>query len=137
MKPRARRTALIEASVPELTKRTFSIEGTASMMTSANWLSISVGAPETGAATQRVGNGCLNARVPVPQDQRPPRADVIEVAVAIDVKEIGTFASVNEQRLAANRSKGAPDYSPHRESIAWRVRRQRGCERSVVSWSNP
>ena len=43
--PRARRIALIEASVPELTIRTISIDGTASMISSARSTSASVGAP--------------------------------------------------------------------------------------------
>jgi hypothetical protein len=45
VKPRASRTALIAASVPELTIRTFSMLGTASMISSASRLSASVGAP--------------------------------------------------------------------------------------------
>jgi hypothetical protein len=43
---RARRTALIAASVPELTRRTFSIDGTASTISSASSTSRSVGAPK-------------------------------------------------------------------------------------------
>ena len=50
--PRARRIALIVASVPEETQRTASIEGTASVSTSARRTSPSVGAPnEDPAAT--------------------------------------------------------------------------------------
>jgi len=43
--PRATRTALITASVPELTRRTFSAEGTADTIISANRTSASVLAP--------------------------------------------------------------------------------------------
>ena len=43
--PRASRTALMAASVPELTILTFSILGTASIICSASPLSASVGAP--------------------------------------------------------------------------------------------
>ena len=46
VKPRARRMALIDASVPELTMRTISMDGTAAMMSSANAVSASVGAPK-------------------------------------------------------------------------------------------
>ena len=46
MNPRASRRALIVASVPELTSRTLSIEGTARMISSASSLSASVGAPK-------------------------------------------------------------------------------------------
>ena len=43
---RARRNALMVASVPELTKRTISTEGTISMTISANSTSRRVGAPK-------------------------------------------------------------------------------------------
>ena len=43
--PRATRMALMVASVPLLTRRTRSMLGTAAMMSSAKWDSISVGAP--------------------------------------------------------------------------------------------
>jgi hypothetical protein len=45
-KPRASRIALIAASVPEETSRTFSTEGTASTISAANSTSASVGAPK-------------------------------------------------------------------------------------------
>ncbi|CKU80838.1 Uncharacterised protein [Mycobacterium tuberculosis] len=43
--PRARRSALMAASVPELTRRTISIDGTSARMASASSISRSVGAP--------------------------------------------------------------------------------------------
>ena len=46
MKPRATRMALIVASVPELTMRTSSIDGTSSMIFLATTVSSSVGAPK-------------------------------------------------------------------------------------------
>ncbi len=45
-KPRASRSALITASVPEETRRTFSTEGTASTISAASSTSASVGAPK-------------------------------------------------------------------------------------------
>ena len=45
VKPRASRTALIAASVPEETRRTISTDGTASTISSASSTSASVGAP--------------------------------------------------------------------------------------------
>ncbi len=45
MAARARRTALIAASVPDETNRTFSIEGTAFATRSASSISAFVGAP--------------------------------------------------------------------------------------------
>jgi hypothetical protein len=44
--PRARRSALIVASVPDDTARTFSIDGTAARTASANSTSSAVGAPK-------------------------------------------------------------------------------------------
>ena len=46
MKPRARRIALIVASVPLETKRTISTDGTASTTSSASSVSSSLGAPK-------------------------------------------------------------------------------------------
>ena len=45
VKPRASRIALIAASVPDETSRTFSIDGTASTISAASSTSASVGAP--------------------------------------------------------------------------------------------
>ena len=45
MAPRARRMALIAASVPDETRRTISIEGTARVIRSAISTSFAVGAP--------------------------------------------------------------------------------------------
>ncbi len=60
--PRASRTALIVASVPELTKRTISIEGTSFETFSASRTSSSVGAPKevprrTARSSARRTNG--------------------------------------------------------------------------------
>jgi len=46
VKPRARRIALIVASVPELTRRTMSTEGSSAQISSAISISPSVGAPK-------------------------------------------------------------------------------------------
>jgi hypothetical protein len=51
VKPRARRTELIVASVPEFTIRTFSIEGMSSQMSRATSTSIDVGAPKDVEST--------------------------------------------------------------------------------------
>src|SRR5262245_49668995 len=39
----------------------------------------------------------------VAEDQRPPREDVVDVAVAVDVDEIRTFTSLDEQWPSADR----------------------------------
>src|ERR1043166_3455801 len=45
--------------------------------------------------------------MPVAQDHRPPRADVVDVAVAIDVEQIGPFGAIENHRLPADASKGS------------------------------
>jgi hypothetical protein len=65
--------ALIVASVPELTIRTFSIEGTAATTISASSDSISVGAPKLvprsrAAATAAFTLGCPCPRIIGPQE---------------------------------------------------------------------
>ena len=56
--PRATRMALIVASVPLLTRRTFSTLGTASMMRSANSDSAFGWGSVTGAFGDGLGDGC-------------------------------------------------------------------------------
>jgi hypothetical protein len=51
VKPRARRMALIDASVPELTIRTMAIDGTSWVISSASRVSSSVGAPKVAPLT--------------------------------------------------------------------------------------
>jgi hypothetical protein len=85
--------------------RTISIDGTASMMRSASSLSSSVGAPKL--APQRLGDGGDDARVAVAEEERAPRADEVEVAVAVEVVEVGALAPGDEQRVAADGAEGA------------------------------
>src|SRR5262249_28212044 len=47
-----------------------------------------------------------NARRRVPQDHRPPRADKIDVLVAVEIEEIGTFPPSDKWRLTADRTQG-------------------------------
>src|SRR5207237_6504668 len=42
-------------------------------------------------------------RMRVPQDQRSPRADIVEVPVAVDVDELGAVARLEEDRVPAHR----------------------------------
>ena len=53
VKPRASRIALIVASVPELTMRSNSIDGTSSVTLRASSVSITVGAPNDRPSTAR------------------------------------------------------------------------------------
>ena len=92
--------ALIVASVPELTRRTFSIDGTAAVINSANSVSASVGAPKLVPRRAARPMAAVTVRVGVPEDHRPPGADVIEVAIAVDIDEVGPFGMIDEDRLA-------------------------------------
>ena len=77
---RATRTALIAASVPELTKRTRSIDGISSRTRSPSWCSSGLGAPKL--VPLRGGRGDrldLPARR-VAVDHRSPRHDVVDEA---------------------------------------------------------
>ena len=85
VKPRASRIALMVASVPELTIRSRSTGATRSMISAASSVSDGVGAPKR----QPVGGDPLHrlddGRVGVAEDHRPPRADQVDVAVAVGV----------------------------------------------------
>ena len=94
------------ASVPELTSRTFSTDGTASMISSASSLSASVGAPKLVPRRRGRCDRREHARMAVAQDHRPPGADVVDVAVAVDVEQIGALAALEEDRLAADAAEG-------------------------------
>ena len=72
------------------------------MISSASCVSSSVGAPKLAAAPQRLLDGLDDARMGVAEDERPPGADVIEVAVAVEVEEVRPFAAGDEERLAAD-----------------------------------
>ena len=100
--------ALIAASVPELTMRTISMDGTASMISSASC------DLRLGRRAERWPRGAPLPRRrwttrgwAVAEDERAPRADVIEVLIAVDVEEIRPFAAGDEDRLAADGAEGA------------------------------
>ena len=65
------------------------------------------GSAEAGTAMQSFLDGPDHARMGMAEDERPPRTDVIEVTIAVDVVEIRPFAAGNEDRLAADAAKGA------------------------------
>ena len=71
--PRARRMALMVASVPELTMRTISMDGTAEMIISASRISPRVGAPKLvprsrAAEIAAITSGSLYPRIMGPQE---------------------------------------------------------------------
>ena len=59
--------------------------------------------PEAGAARDRLLQRRDDGRMAMPEDHRPPRADVVEVAIAVDVDQPGPLAALEEDRLAADR----------------------------------
>ena len=95
------------ASVPELTRRTFSTDGTASMIISASSLSASVGAPKLVPRPAASRTASTHLRMVVPQDHRAPGADVVDVSISVDVVQIGAVAALEEDRLAADAAKRA------------------------------
>ncbi|MPN23265.1 hypothetical protein SDC9_170653 [bioreactor metagenome] len=48
-----------------------------------------------------------NGRVSVPGNRRPPRADVIDIGLAISVPHSRPFGTIDEARRATHRAKGA------------------------------
>src|SRR5262249_3582063 len=61
---------------------------------------------EAGALVQRLLDGSHHARVTVTEDQRAPRTDIIEVGVPVDVVEISSLSTGDEDRLAADSAEG-------------------------------
>ena len=127
--PRATRTADIAASVPDETNRTFSIDGTAAATVSAISISRTVGAPKLEPRSRALDHGRSHLGMHVAQDHRAPRADVVDVLVAVDVEQIGTRGAGHERRLAADRAEGsrgtvdaARDHAvgPHESLVAGR-----------------
>ena len=58
---------------------------------------------EARAARGRVGDRVDHRGVRVAVDQRAPRADVVDVRVAVDVHDLGALGALDEDRVAADR----------------------------------
>ena len=61
------------------------------------------GRAEREAVLDRALDRASDVRVVVADDHRAPRADVVDVALAFDVEQIGTVGACGEERLAADR----------------------------------
>ena len=61
----------------------------------------------TGSPACRFFDCPHNPSVRVPQDERSPRADVIQVLVAVDVVEVRPFPAHDEERMTAHGAEGA------------------------------
>ena len=98
MKPRASRSADIVASVPDDTSRTISIDGSSRHSVSAISISISVGAPNDRPCGAACDDGAHDRRMRVAEDRRPPRADVVDVALAVGVPHVGALRRASKKR---------------------------------------
>ena len=58
------------------------------MISSASSLSASVGAPKLVPRSTAACTAATTAGWPMAQDHRPPGADVVDVAIAVDVEEV-------------------------------------------------
>jgi hypothetical protein len=107
VKPRASRIALIVASVPDDTSRTFSMLGT-SFDDQFGDLEFGLGGR---AERQAAGGGFLHrldrAGMGVAENGRPPRADVVDVFAAVGVPYARTRGAAEEHRGAADAAEGA------------------------------
>jgi hypothetical protein len=60
-----------------------------------------------GPGGARAVSGLHDRRVRVPEDERPPRADEVDVPATVGVREVGAFALDEERRRAAYRTERA------------------------------
>ena len=82
--------------------RTISTDGTRRAISSARSTSPCVGRAERRPALGRRDDRREHRGVGVAVDERPPRAHVVDVAVAVDVDELGAVAALDEDRVAAD-----------------------------------
>jgi hypothetical protein len=75
-------------------------------ISSAISISASVGAPND-RPRGRFLHGLHHVRVGVADDRRPPRADVVDIALAVGIPEVRAFGAGDEARRAAHRTEGA------------------------------
>ena len=102
MTPRARRTAVIAASVPDDTSRTISTLGTRAQIASASSTSRSVDAPNDVPSAAARCTASTMAGCAWPRIDRAPRLHVVDVAVALGVDQVGALAAGDEERVPAD-----------------------------------
>ena len=76
------------------------------MISSASSLSASVGAPKLVPRRAAASIAAEHRGMGVAEDHRAPGADVVDVAVAVEVEEIRPLGPVDEDRLAADAAEG-------------------------------
>ena len=91
-------------------------------------ISSSVGAPNDSPCARRRLHRCDDGRMRVAERSRAPRADVVDVALAVGVPQIRALAAREKARRAADRAKRAHRrVDAGRESSAARARTARRC----------
>ena len=100
---RARRIAVIPASVPELTRRTLRAIGMAAAIRSAIATSSSVGSAVTEAEGGLLGDGGDDLGMGMAEDRGTIGSDVVVEAIAVGVDHHRAFAAGDEERRAADR----------------------------------
>ena len=96
---RASRSALIAASVPEETSRTFSIDGTASTISAASSTSASVAAPKLVPRSAASRTASTVSGSAWPKSERPPGHDPVEERAAVVGLDVRAVAAADEERL--------------------------------------
>ena len=105
--PRARRTAVIPASVPDDTNRTRSTFGT-SLDDGTGQLDLELARrPEGGSLRARFGDRLHDGRVRVPEQEGTPALHEIDVGVAVDVGDGRPGGAPNEERVRPDGIEGA------------------------------
>ena len=99
VKPRARRTRAIAASVPDETSRTFSTDGTASTISAASSTSLSVGAPKLVPSSAASRTASTVSGSACPKISGPHDCTQSSSAPAVGRLEVGALAARDEERL--------------------------------------
>ena len=129
MNPRASRIALIVASVPELTSRTSSMLGMRSQSSLGQLGSRSRSACRTTGRAARLRTAVDDCGMRVAENQRAPRADVVDVALAVGIPEARALRRARrsaacrrrrETRAPANSRRPGP--SARRRAISYWLR---------------
>ena len=123
---RASRTALIVASVPELTKRTISTDGTIRVTRSASRTSSSVGAPKDVPRRAARDERPPHERRRVPEEVRPVGHDVVDVGPPVGVADARAAPRSRRRRALRRPTRTTARASRRRPASAARAPEERG-----------
>jgi len=73
-------------------------------MCSARSASAEVDAPKLAEFARGALDGLDNGRKGVAEDHRTPGTEVVDIAIAIGIEEVGALGAINEWRRAAHRA---------------------------------